>query len=492
MAKNLSILYVTSEVYPFVKEGGLADTSYAFSLGIRDFGHDIRVMLPKYGHISERKNKIHEINRLKDIPIPVGKIEELATVKSSSISNPRTKVQAYITTNGLYFDQKKSIYIDPKTGNEYKDNDERFIFFNRSVVETCMLLGWEPDIIHCNGWQTALIPALVKKKFPDKFEKTKVVFTIHDFSKQGVFPASTFDKTGLDKKLKDKFIHKRKFNFMRGALEFSDYITTVSPSYADEILKEVGYSDGLNKVLASHKKIFKGIKLGIDGYQWNPKHDTDIYKKLEEDFTGYKNENKRQLIKEAGLKFNQNIPVFGLISRLNDNKGIPLFIEAAAQLLKENIQIVMLGSGDKEMMKSLVKLQKKYKDKFSIREEFNERFAHQINAGSDFLLMPNKYAPTGLNSMYALNAGTIPIVRATGALKDIIEDFDPKTQNGNGFVFKNYKAADLVKTVKRALGLFNEIENWNRLIDNALNGDYGWKETAKLYNDIYRGIREED
>jgi len=491
MAKNLSILYVTSEVYPFVKEGGLADTSYAFTLGIRDYGHDIRVMLPKYGHISERKNKIHEINRLKDVPIPVGNKEELATVKSSSISNPRTKVQAYITTNSVYFDQKKSIYIDPKTGKDYEDNDERFIFFNRSVVETCMLLGWEPDIIHCNGWQTALIPALIKEKFPEKFQNTKVVFTIHDFSKQGVFPASTFEKTGLKKSLKTKFIHKKNFNFMKGALEFADYITTVSPSYGEEILKDIGYSDGLNKLLAANKKIFRGIKLGIDGYQWNPRHDTDIYKKLEEDFTGYKSENKRQLIKEAGLKFNQNTPVIGMISKLNENKGIPLFIEAAGQLLKENVQIVMLGSGDKEMMKSLKKLEKKFSDKLSIREEFNERFAHQINAGSDFLLMPNFYAPTGLNSIYALNAGTIPIVRATGALKDIIQEFDPKTQKGNGFVFQDYTAVELIKTVKKALSLFNEIENWNRLIDNALNGDYGWKETAKIYNDIYREIRSE-
>jgi starch synthase len=491
MAKNLSILYVTPEIYPFIKIGGIADTSFAYSMAVKDSGHDIRIMVPKYGHVSERKNKIHEINRLKDMPINVGKETELATVKSSSLTNTRTKVQAYITTNGRYFDQKKSLYIDPKTGLEYPDNDERFIFFNKSVVETCMLLGWEPDIIHCNDWQAGLIGAYVKRMFPDKFKKTKIVLTIHNFNRQGVFPASTFAKTGFDKEFKSMFIHKRKFNFMKAAIENADYITTGSPTYAEEILKDVQYSDGLNKVLAQHKDIFEGIKIGIDPYQWNPKHDTDIYKKLEVDFSGYKFENKRHLMKEAGLPFNQNTPVIGIITKLTENKGIPLFIEVVDKLLKENVQIVMLASGDKDMMKKLKKVEKKYSDKFSIRDEFNERFAHQINAGADFLMMTNKYAPTGLNALYALNCGTVPIVSNVGALKDIVVNFDPKTQEGNGFVFKSYKAADLLKTTKSALALYNEIENWNRLIDNALNGNYGWKESVKKYDTIYRDIKKD-
>ena len=196
-------------------------------------------------------------------------------------------------------------------------------------------------------------------------------------------------------------------------------------------------------------------------------------------------------MKEAGLPYNQNTPVIGIISKLSEDKGIPLFIEAIDKLLKNNLQIIMLGSGDKEMMKKLKKLDKKYKDKFSFRDEYNERFAHQINAGSDFILMPNKYAPTGLNALYALNCGTVPIVHYTGALKDIIVPFNSKTQEGNGFIFKQYKTDDLVKTVKSAIALFNEIENWNRLIDNALNGDYSWKESVKEYDTIYREIKKD-
>ncbi len=491
MAKNLSILYITPEIYPFIKIGGIADTSFSFSLAVKDSGHDMRVMVPKYGHVSERKNKIHEINRLKDMPIKVGKVTELATVKSSSLTNSRTKVQAYITTNGRYFDQKKSLYVDPKTGKDYVDNDERFIFFNKSVVETCMLLGWEPDIIHCNDWQTGLIGAYVKRMYPDKFKNTKIVFTIHNFNRQGVFPVSTFAKTGFDKKFKPMFIQKKKFNFMKAALENADYITTGSLSYAEKLMKDVKYSDGLNKVLVSHKDIFKGIKTGIDPYQWNPKYDTDIYKKLESDFLGFKTENKRHLMKEAGLPFNQNTPVIGMISKLTESKGIPFFLEVAEKLLKNNLQIVMLGSGDKEMIKQLKNLQKKYKGKFSFRDEYNERFAHQINAGSDFFLLPYLFAPTGLNALYALNCGTIPIAHYTDALNDIIVPFDPKTQDGNGFVFKKYQADDLLKTVNSALDLFNEIENWNRLIDNALNGDYSWKPSIKEYDKIYRELKKD-
>lgn len=491
MAKSLSILYVTSEVYPFVKTGGVADTSYAFTLAVRDFGHDIRVMLPKYGNVSERKNKIHEINRLKDMPITVGKTTELATVKSSSISNSRTKVQAYITTNDRYFDQKKSLYFDPKTGKEFPDNDERFIFFNRSVVDTCMLLGWVPDIIHCNDWQTALIPAYIKKMFPSKFKKTKVVFTIHDFHRQGVYPSSTFDKIGFDKSIKTDFIHKKNFNFLKSALIHSDYITTGSPEYAKEILKDSEYSDGLNKTLVANKDKFMGIPMGIDIYQWNPKHDTDIYKKLEDDFSGFKTENKKHLAKEAGLKYNPSTPVIGMISKLNEHKGIPLFIEAADKLLKQNIQIVLLGIGGGELLDKLKKLNKKYPN-FSFRNEYNERFAHQITAGADFLLLPNLYAPTGLNALYALNSGTIPIARKTGALSDLLVNYDPNTQQGNSFTFVQYDANELLKTVKSAISLFNEIENWNKLIDNALFADYSWAKSVRIYDDIYKNLIKED
>jgi starch synthase len=221
MAKALNILFVSSEVYPYSKEGGLADVAYSLPLALRELGHDVRVMTPKYGAISERKNKIHDINRLKDIPIPVGPIFSQATVKSSSIQNPRNKVQAYITTNYDYFDSLKGVYTDPSTGSDYANNAERFIFFNRSVIETCITLEWFPDIIHINDWQTSILPALVKLKFADKFKKTKIVLTIHNISRQGEFALKEFAKTHLPDNAKDIYKFKNKFNFLKGAIQLS-------------------------------------------------------------------------------------------------------------------------------------------------------------------------------------------------------------------------------------------------------------------------------
>jgi len=231
--------------------------------------------------------------------------------------------------------------------------------------------------------------------------------------------------------------------------------------------------------------------MGIDTYQWNPKHDTDIYKKLEDDFSGFKTENKKHLAKEAGLKYNASTPIIGMIAKLNEHKGVPLFIETIDKLLKLNVQIVLLGIGSGELLEKLKKLNKKYPN-FSFRNEYNERFAHQITAGADFILMPNHYAPTGLNALYALNSGTIPIARRTGALSDLLVNYDPKTQHGNAFTFEKHDANELLKTVKSAISLFNEIENWNKLIDNALFADYSWAKSVKLYDEIYKNLIKED
>ena len=491
MAKSLSILYVTSEVFPFAKVGGLADASHAFTLAVRDFGHDIRVMLPKYGNVSERKNKIHEINRLKDIPIPVGKESDLATVKSSSMASPRTKVQAYITTNQKYFDLKKTFYTDVKTGLDLPDNDERFIFFQRSVVETCMLLGWVPDIIHCNDWYSALIPAYVKMMYTSKFKKTKVIFSIHNFARQGVFPASTFEKTGFGKELKKSFIHKNSFNFMKAGLMFADYITTNSPTYAEEMLKDADYSDGLNKVLAEKSDKFSGILLGLDGYHFNPKHDPEIAKKLTDDTLQFKNENKKQLCKDIGMPFQLNVPLVGMVSRINDQKGIPLLIESVDKLMKENVNVVVLGQGNSELKAKLKKIATKYPQRFIYIDEYNEKLAHQIYAGSDLFLSPGSYAPSGLSAMFALNMATLPVVVATGAHQDFIINFNAKTKKGNGFVLTESTSNDFLKQMKSALVLFNDREIWNTLMENALSTDLTWTKSVRKYDEIYKNVFKE-
>jgi len=241
MAKALSILFVAAEAYPYAKETGVADVASSFPLAVRATGHDIRVMIPKYGCVSDRRNKIHDINRLKNIPIssttnPDGTDpEEFLTTKSSSLSNYRHKVQVYVVTNNKFFESRKGIYTDPVKWTPYPDNLERFIFYSRSVVETCVALGWYPDIIHCNDWQTALIPAYIKHIYPNKFKKTKTVLTIHNVSNQGDFPISKFELLGLPEEVKECFTHQRKLNILKGGVLHSNHITTVSESYLEQI-----------------------------------------------------------------------------------------------------------------------------------------------------------------------------------------------------------------------------------------------------------------
>lgn len=491
MAKPLSILFVSSEVFPFAKVGGISDVSYSLPLALRDLGHDVRVMMPKYGSVSERKNRIHEINRLKDIEIKMGDGSVLATVKSSSINNPRSKVQAYITTNVDYFDSIKGIYNNPADWREYPNNVERFVFFNKSVIDTCLLLGWVPDIIHCNDWQSGMIPGFVRVLYPNKFKKTKIVFTVHNFAYQGSSENFDFNLTDLPKEVRNSYKHKNAFNMLKGGLTYSDYITTVSPTYAKELLTDKEQNFGLSQILKEKGERFVGLRNGIDPWIWNPEIDEELAFKLSGDFKAFKQNNKMSVLKEFGLKFNPSTPVIGMISRLDELKGIPLMIEAADKLMKENLQIILLGEGDAELKTQITKIAKKFPDKFAYTFAINDSLAHKIEAGSDMFLMPSKFEPCGLNLMYSMNYGTIPIVRPTGGINDIAVAFDPINQKGNSFVISEHSADELIKTVKTALKTFADKASWDALILNAKSGDFTWNETAAKYEEIYRFLMKE-
>jgi starch synthase len=491
MGKPISVLFVASEVFPFAKVGGVADIAYSLPLALRDLGHDVRVMLPKYGNVSERKNKIHEINRLRDIPIPVGKSSVIATIKSSSINNLRSKVQAYITTNERYFDSKKGVYFNPKTGKIYPDNHERFIFFCRSVIESCLILEWFPDIIHCNDWHTCIIPAYVKHIFPNKFKKTKIVLTIHNFSNQGEFPIETYSFTGFPEKIKQDFTHNGKFNFLKGGIIHSDIITTVSPSYSKEILQDTPNGNGLNSVLAEHQSKFQGILNGIDPWTWNPEADSLISSKYHGDLEDYKRKNKQKLIEQFNLKSDENIPLIGMITRLDEQKGLSILFEAAEQLFKENIQFILLCDGNPEYKKELKEMAKVSGGKFNYKYGFEEQTAHQIEAGSDIYLIPSLYEPCGLNSLFSLTYGTVPIARATGGLIDIVENYDINTKTGTGFVFTDYNKDSLLEAVRKALNLYKDKDLWTQLIKNGMSKDCTWKEPVKKYDEIYKKLLKE-
>ena len=486
MAASKSILFVTSEVTPFIKTGGLADVSATLPLALVELGHDVRIIAPKYGNISERRNRIHEIKRLKDIPIMVSGKETMATVKSSQVVNSKAKVQVYLVTNDDYLEPYKGAYVNPKTGKDFANNDERFIFFQKAAIETCFRLGWKPDIIHCNDWQTGLIPVFLKELYTDNdfFKKTKTVFTIHNLSYQGEFPESSFASTGLSEELfsPSGVAHNGKLNMMKAGIVFADAVTTVSPTYAKEIMKKE-YGAGLEGVIRKHKNKLHGILNGVDTEIWNPAIDKLIEEKYDADSLTGKYENKTALAKAFGLEANLDTPIICMIARMVEQKGYDLVISAMDDIVKMGAQVVIMGEGTGKIPKALEKEAKKHKKNVGLKIGYDEETAHLMQAGADILLMPSQFEPCGLNQLYAMAYGTVPVAHDTGGLSDSIEMYNAAKKTGTGFLFKNYSAGDMLKTLEQAVTLFREDEEeWENLQLRGMETDNSWRVSAEEYS----------
>jgi starch synthase len=490
MSKPLNILFVTSEVEPFAKTGGLADVSGALPQTIKELGHEIRIIVPRYGTISERKFKLHDVIRLREISIPIGHGIKTGHVNSSFISSLKAKVQVYFLANTEYYN-RGGLYVNPDTKKDYPDNDDRFIFFCRGVLETLKKLGWQPDIIHCNDWQTGLVPALMKTLYKDDpfFKNVKTVFTIHNLGYQGSFPASSFNKTGLPQSefSPEGVEFYGNINFMKAGLIYSDYITTVSEKYAEEITTSEEYGAGLEGVLKKRKKDITGIINGIDYSVWNPETDPHIDQRYDLKSLEGKEQNKISLCHKFNLEYKEGVPVIGFITRLVDQKGIDLIKEIADDLMKMDIQFVMIGMGEKRYHDFFETLKKKYPKKAGIVFGMNEEIAHMIEAGSDMYLMPSRYEPCGLNQLYSLKYGTIPIVRATGGLDDTIQDVK-SGGNGTGFKFKKYDSKELLKTIQRAVKTYGDQKTWQKIMRNGMAKDFSWESSAKKYITLYRNL----
>lgn len=489
MAKGLNILFCTSEVTPYSKTGGLADVSNSLPQELANLGHAVRIITPKYGFMDERRLKVYEIKRLMNIEVPIGNRVTTCNIKSSFINSTRGKVQIFLIENNEYFG-KDSPYVDPKTGKDYADNDERFIFFNRAIVQVLGLLGWQPDVIHCNDWQTGLVPAYLKTIHSKDvlLNTVKTVFTIHNIAFQGLFPHESFHKSGLPDNIfnKDGVEYHNQFSFLKAGLMYSDIITTVSKKYAEEISSSNEYGMGFEGILKHRKKSLQGILNGVDYTTWSPEKDQLIPFKYSAKELPLKRENKKALCKKFNLEYSPEIPVVGIISRLTDQKGVDLIEKALKDIMKEKLHLVVLGSGEKKYQKMFEALKKKFPKRVGLHIGFSEELAHFIEAGSDIFLMPSKFEPCGLNQMYSIRYGTIPIVRATGGLADTITEY--KAGKGNGFLFSKYDAKELVKALKRALKLYTKRDEWNMLIRSAMAYDYSWGVSAKKYIELYRSL----
>lgn len=488
-----SILFLSTEVYPYAKTGGLADVSSALPQALRELGHDVRAMMPKYGFIGEKKQKIHLINRLQGIEYTVGGREIVTNLKSSAILTQRTRIQMYLLESEEYF-QRLGMYVDPETGTDYPDNDERFLVYALSAFELCRRLLWKPDIIHCNDWQCGLVTALLKGPFKDDplFKDTKTVFTIHNLAYQGNFPASTFEKLGLPESFftPEGLEFFGQVSYLKAGIAYADAITTVSPTYAHEI-RTPEYGCGMEGILAKRKRDIHGILNGIDPIVWNPQQDINIVRPFSVDKLADKEECKKDLCFAMGIPYTEGTPVLGMIARLTDQKGFDLLAEIVDKILESEAQLVILGEGEKKYVELFTRLQKKYPKQIGIHLGFHDNLAHKIEAGSDIFLMPSAYEPCGLNQMYSMHYGTVPVVRKTGGLADTVIDVEDATQRTHptGFTFEKYEARAFWRAIERALRTYRKEKTlWHQMQVTGMKRDFSWDRSAVEYAQLYEKL----
>jgi starch synthase len=490
MKKGYKVLFVTSEVFPYSKTGGLADVSNSLPRSLNALNNEVRIISPKYGPLDERRLQIHEIKRLKDLKINMNGVQKRFSIKSSFIYGKNTKAQIYLLENNDYF-KNKGVYYNPRTKKEFSNNDERFLFFSRVVLEILEILQWEPDVIHCNDWQTALIPALLKTVYKDNphINHIKTVLTIHNLAKQGIFGKSTFKMTGMPENVFEEQSKNQngKFNFLKTGMLYADKITTVSPTYAKEIIEDKDLNKGIDDVIIKRKKDFVGILSGIDYLQWSPSMDKVINYRYTYQEIPLKYENKRELLNRFKHEYNEDVPLLGMITRLVPQKGFDLVIDILPKLMKEDIKMIILGEGEEKYHKFLMKAKKQYADKLIVQIGFDEELAHHIEAGADMLLMPSKYEPCGYNQLYSLSYGTVPIVRKTGGLADTIINYTKP--DGTGFFFEKYDSGEFLKTITSAIKVYKtNKQKWYTLMRNGMAQDYSWTTSAQRYMDLYKSI----
>ena len=492
MAKPLSVLFVSSEVYPYVKFGELGDVSFSYTLAMRDLGLDIRVMAPKYGFVSERKNKIHEITRLREIPINMGpETVYSATVKSSSITTPKQKAQAYISANKTLFEDKKGLYWDFETLEEYPDNVQRFIFFAKTAIETCVRLEWYPDIIHCNDWQTALIPAVAKIMYPDEFKKTKFVLTIHNIDDMGLFPSSGFPVTGLPKEEMQYFKFKKQLSLLKAGVHYADAVTTVGMSYLESILKNKELKT-LTADFAKKKLPVVGIYYALDKIIWNPKSDPFIAHKFNGEYFDFKIDNKKDLLNQIGLEYTEDHALIGVNARFYQSRGFEDFIEAIPKLLRSKIQLIVIGDGDKSIVDSFTKIAKKYPAKMYFATNTDEALIHKLYAGSDIFVYPKMNEGGALNIIYALQYGAIPVAPHSAGSMDWAHEYHTGSETGNGALYDESNPENIIVAVKKALDFYHKKPILETIIRNGMNSDYTWSRSAKLYKELYNNLLKEE
>ena len=473
----MKILFAASECVPFIKTGGLADVVGALSPVLAQKGVDVRVMVPLYASIPEKWTS--QMKTECEFEVELGWRKQYCGIKSLEYQG----VKFYFIDNQFYFGRS---YIYGLGGDEY----ERFGFFSRAIIDALPHLEFQPDVIHCNDWQTGMVPALLKIQYAHFpfYQNIKTAYTIHNLQYQGVFPIKAVQDTlGLGDSLftSDKLECYGCANYMKAGLVYADELTTVSPSYSDEI-QTAFYGERLDGLLRARKDQLSGILNGIDIDDYDPSKDPMIYANYDPYHLGGKEYCKQELQKELGLNVDPNAPVVGIISRLSNQKGLDLIECVIRELMDTGIQLVVLGMGEAKYTNLFSWAESEYPGRLAARFAMNHQLAHRIYAGADMFLMPSQFEPCGLSQLISLRYGTVPIVRETGGLRDTVLSYNKFTDEGNGFSFFNYNAHDMLHTVRRAVHYYkNNREVWYKLIVRGMTGDYSWYSSANKYMEMY-------
>jgi starch synthase len=476
----MKILFVTSEAHPLVKTGGLGDVSGSLPAALHGLEQEIRLVLPAYHQARVHMGACTPRSR---ISLP-GVGTEITILEGVM---PDSGVTVWLIDAPTYFNREGGPY--GTAGGDWPDNAERFALFARAVVELAMDragLAWQPDVVHCNDWQTGLVPALLARET----RRPATLFTIHNLAYQGLFPWETFDRLALPRELwhLEAMEFHGQFSFIKGGLAFADRLTTVSPTYAREI-RTAAFGYGLEGLLNHRAKCLTGILNGADYTLWDPACDPLIPECFTaQDLVG-KAQDKAAVQQRFGLPVSSTTPLLGVVGRLVEQKGIDLVAETIPALIKEGAQLAILGSGSHHFEHQLRALAARFPQQIGLHIGYDEPLAHLIEAGADLFLMPSRFEPCGLNQIYSLRYGTLPVVRRTGGLADTVVDTSPatlKTGKATGFVFDTASSEELAATVRRALGYYRQPAVWRQLIANAMAQDFSWHASARRYLALYR------
>ena len=477
----MRILFVASEGLPFSKTGGLADVIEALPKTLAASGHEVAVLLPRY-----KKTPATGLV-LTRLSMQIGGSTRNASILDGTVLNG---VQYFFLDDPAYFDRDQ---LYGTAQGDYPDNAERFAEFSRAAIEVAAQV-WTPDVIHCHDWQAGLVPVLLRTQHEDdpELRKIPVVLTIHNIGYQGVFPREAMERAGLPESLfgLDGLEFYDQVSYLKGGILFADSLTTVSRKYAHEI-QTPEYGHGLEGVVRSRASRLMGILNGADYSIWNPEHDRLIAACYSvKDLSG-KRECKKDLLDTFGLPIgNLERPIAGIVSRFADQKGFDLLEEIADELLEEELDIMALGTGDPKHERKLRELARRFPARMAVKIAYDNALAHKIEAGADIFLMPSRYEPCGLNQIYSLRYGTLPVVRAVGGLDDTIEACDGRTGRGTGFKFHEYSGPALLRAIREALAVYQDKTAWRRLQANAMAMDFSWNVSAAAYGRLYASARE--